>query len=498
MKRHQQIEFVERFLTGLINLPRGLRKNYLVYIDEAHLFCPESGKGGKTASRQAVIDLLSRGRKRGLCGILATQRLAKLNKDATAECNVRLFGRITERTDMKIAGEILGMERGDYHKLKNLQPGYFYGSGPAIEDYIVETFKVSEVETTHPEPGSKIEVPKASEAMKMLLENMKDLPEEAEAEIIDIEDFRTENIKLKRENSLLRKEKEKIPGVDSEEVSKLKQDNITYRSIVQKYSKVIAQLKSLIVTRNNAMPEILKIVGKVRDIFSDNMNDIAEDIAKLFISVDVDEELKKLETGLPGILEESPQSTNLTNAKRIIKKEQVIRPAVLTNPDINISDVTEKKVPKCARAILEYLACFEDRQPEAKVAAMTGYRKGSGNWSNSISTLRGIGVVTKEGTYLSLNEGYQAVLIKLSINPDPNKFSLEFWLNSTKISLAARKILRFLVDNPDHIWTKNQLGEYTDYEASGGNFANALSSLTSRELVVKTTEGYQLNPEFAE
>lgn len=43
-------------------------------------------------SAGAVIDLATRGRKRGQCAVIATQRLSKLHKDAAAEMKNKLIG----------------------------------------------------------------------------------------------------------------------------------------------------------------------------------------------------------------------------------------------------------------------------------------------------------------------------------------------------------------------------------------------------------------------
>jgi uncharacterized protein len=76
--------FVRLFLESLIHLPRDLWRPTLVILDEAHIYCPERGSG-EAKSTEAVISLMSQGRKRGYAGIIATQRLSKLHKDAAAE-----------------------------------------------------------------------------------------------------------------------------------------------------------------------------------------------------------------------------------------------------------------------------------------------------------------------------------------------------------------------------------------------------------------------------
>jgi DNA helicase HerA-like ATPase len=81
--------FVKLFLEALINAPKHLWHPVLVVIDESHVFAPEKGQ---SEAMGAVIDLATRGRKRGYCAVLATQRLSKLHKDTAAECNNKLIG----------------------------------------------------------------------------------------------------------------------------------------------------------------------------------------------------------------------------------------------------------------------------------------------------------------------------------------------------------------------------------------------------------------------
>lgn len=108
-------------MTALVNLPKRLWHPVLVVVDEAHVFCPERGTAESGA---AVVDLATRGRKRGLCAVLATQRLSKLRKDAAAELNNVLIGRTGLDVDMKRAGDALGLPtRSAGHTLRTLAPG---------------------------------------------------------------------------------------------------------------------------------------------------------------------------------------------------------------------------------------------------------------------------------------------------------------------------------------------------------------------------------------
>src|SRR5882724_11389224 len=130
MTLSQQREYVAAFVGAINHLPRPLWKDCLIVIDEAHLFAPEASKGASTAT-EAIAMLLSTGRKRGYCAVLATQRLAKLSKDVTAECLNKLIGR-TSQDDVNRAAEELGQGKQAGRELRALSPGQFWAYGPAI------------------------------------------------------------------------------------------------------------------------------------------------------------------------------------------------------------------------------------------------------------------------------------------------------------------------------------------------------------------------------
>jgi hypothetical protein len=75
---------------------------------------------------------MSQGRKRGLCGIIATQRLSKLHKDAAAETNNVIIGRTWLDGDQQRAGDLLGMSKAERLKLRDLEQGEFYAFGPVL------------------------------------------------------------------------------------------------------------------------------------------------------------------------------------------------------------------------------------------------------------------------------------------------------------------------------------------------------------------------------
>jgi hypothetical protein len=83
-------------------------------------------------SLAAMTNLMCRGRKRGLAGIVATQRLAKLAKNVAAEASNFLMGRTFLDIDMARAADLLGMDRRQAERFRDLEPGHFVALGPAL------------------------------------------------------------------------------------------------------------------------------------------------------------------------------------------------------------------------------------------------------------------------------------------------------------------------------------------------------------------------------
>ena len=139
------------FLGALFEAPREHWYPALVVVDEAQLFAPaaagevsdeaqlfapavagEVSEEARRSSLGAMTNLMCRGRKRGLAGIVATQRLAKLAKNVAAEASNFLMGRTFLDIDMARAADLLGMERRQAEVIRDLARGEFLALGPAL------------------------------------------------------------------------------------------------------------------------------------------------------------------------------------------------------------------------------------------------------------------------------------------------------------------------------------------------------------------------------
>ncbi|WP_041864867.1 ATP-binding protein [Sphingomonas sp. MM-1] len=131
-----QMRCAATFLSALFDAPRDHWYPALVVVDEAQLFAPavagEVSDEARRASLGAMTNLMCRGRKRGLAGVIATQRLAKLAKNVAAEASNFLMGRTFLDIDMARAADLLGMERRQAETIRDLARGQFLALGPAV------------------------------------------------------------------------------------------------------------------------------------------------------------------------------------------------------------------------------------------------------------------------------------------------------------------------------------------------------------------------------
>ena len=211
--------WVATFIQALVDAPKRLWRELLVYVDEAHMLAPEPGHGAVDSEahrrcRGALIEIASRGRKRGYGLVAATQRLGKLSKDFAAELKNVLIGQTFIDIDRERAAGSLGIGKADKrdfdHNVKNLPPGQFFAMGRALvlEPTLVQ---IGEVQTEHPQAGRRQSAPPPpTDKIRHLLPQLADLPKEAEQKLATEKELRDEVARLTRE---LAKSIGKLPEV---------------------------------------------------------------------------------------------------------------------------------------------------------------------------------------------------------------------------------------------------------------------------------------------
>lgn len=417
--------FVRLFLDAMVNSPKKLWHPCLVVIDEAHTFVPEKGE---SEASNSVIGLASLGRKRGFCAVLATQRIAKLHKDAAAECNNKLIGRTGLDIDRKRASEELGFtNKEEVLSLRTLKPGEFYAFGPAISDE-VKKVTVGDVYTSHPKAGSKIntKVAPPTDKIKGILGKLADLPEEARKEAQTTKELKDEIRLLKMHRC------PKITSVD--DIDK------AVKIALQRQQKEFEQQQVKFV---NVISQISKIISPISE-------------SKI--------EIPKIKVQLPVV----SQSIHKPVRQEVFKG------------DVNITG-----------GALRMLKVLVSRYPmvltKSQLATFSKLSPRSGTYGTYLSVLRSNSLIEESGDGLVAS---QSGIDYLGESPEPPQTTeeiIKMW--KSNLNGGARRMFEVLVDQYPSELSKEMLGEMTGLSASSGTFGTYLSLLRSNSLVEVSSSG---------
>jgi uncharacterized protein len=446
LKLGDRRRFVKLFLEALIHLPRELWRPALVILDEAHLYCPERGSG-EAESTEAVIGLMSQGRKRGYAGIIATQRLSKLHKDAAAEANNVIIGRTWLDADQARAGDALGLSKADRLKLRDLGQGEFYAFGPALNHAGVARFHSDPVRTTHPRPGERhlLTAPAPSRAIRGILGKFADLPREAEDEIRGLDQARRRILDLERQIKNTRSV-DVAPIVDRAAMevavnAAVKRERMTWK---RQMDLVNARFRQAL----TGIASTLESLNKVNELLQD-----------VKISDPV------IAAG-PGAISDG----YLNNTAAPISSRQ----HMIANSE------GSSKLASGERKILTALAQYRKGRSKVQVAVLTGYAVSGGGFNNYLGALRSRELITGDGDNLKITEN--GIRELGSWEPLPAGSGLvDYW--RSRLGKAERLILETLTEIYPATLTKEELAARAGYEPSGGGFNNALGRLRTLELV---------------
>ncbi len=402
--------FVSAFLGALMNLPKKAWHPMLVIVDEAHQFAPEKNQT-ETAnlSRMAINSLMSAGRKRGIGGILATQRISKIHKDSIADAKNVFIGGTTLDVDQERAGDMLGIKRHEAISLRDLAPGEFYCYGPAFGARGVFRFHSAPVKTTHPKAGQRLEtsVPNASDYIREIVSKFGDLPAEVQEEQNTLSKLQHENIELKRQfrerpiqtQPEVRVEKVMLPLITDEQVVALKKEiQVVVEGVIPAFGKLTAEMQRVLDQAKNAssnrvvsMPPPAKVMKEALYNSSNSDDNLPEGERKVLVAIRQHEEGVNREqlTVLTGY----KRSTRDAYIKRLANKDLIlIRGNTIYVSDVGIAVLGDKytalptgdalreywlgRLPEGERKILD-IACafYPDQVAREHAGESTGYKR---------------------------------------------------------------------------------------------------------------------------
>lgn len=463
LKAHLRHTWVKNFLEGLIEAPKQLRTPCIVIVDEAHIFCPEKGE---SEAFGAMVDLCTRGRKRGLCPVWATQRLAMISKDASSQLQNRLVGMQFEDVNRKRAAEMLGVldsdKRAFFHQIQLLEPGNFFALGRAIsKDRIL--VKVGGIETTHPKAFEKhvLAPPPTPEKIKALLPKFSDLPKEADDKARTEAEFRAEIRQLKQQLAKTHPAPAMIAAPDPELKRKLAQVT-TERDTFKKF--VAHELKRGergIVATENEIAFLRTMITEIRGRA----------------------ERGEVDASTAAPIAPPPRPTRPDPPAVAVRNPVVSHAGAISPP----ADSNGRKLGQIHQQIAGILAAYHpDPIDTDLLAAMCG-RSPGGSWSARLSEVRSAGLLLDhgKGQVIATDEAVEKYRGRFQ-PPASTEEVLELWKPKlTRIHLA---ILDHLIAVRGETVSRDELAAAVG-AAPGGSFSARVSEVRSKGLITDHARG---------
>jgi hypothetical protein len=470
LKFGERREYVRICFEDLVHLPRPLQHTRLIILDEGQVFAPERGQGESVAT-EAVIDLVTLGRKRGLVPIVATQRLSKLHKDVAGNLQNKLIG-YTDDVDLQRSGDALGMTKEQRTELKLLETHTFYAYGPAISraPVLVRTLMPS----TKPPPRGQERppAPPARAAIQKLLAQLVDLPKEAEEEARTVQDLQRRNADLERRI----RQAEKTGAV--KEVVKTVVDQAAIDRALSVVKNQIRRWTGDAVKLNARLDEITGRAQAVRSgllIVIEEMGNVATPGARI--------------TPKDHRLNPSSPVASLSGSKLERRSDGHARgdsrerPAT-TEPSRTYTDANSYvSLGKGERKMLAAIAQYPEGAERDQLTVLTGYKRSSRD--TYIQRLSSADlVVIENGRLIATQAGIEALGSDFEPLPQGEELQ-EYWLG--RLPEGERKILDILIQQYPSYVERDALSEATGYKRSSRD--TYLQRLSSRRLIDIGREG---------
>lgn len=463
LDKEERPPYVARFLDAMLEAPEALWHPVLVVIDEAHDYAPQKSHKGQeeNPAKSKVINLAAKGRKRGFCAVLATQRLSKLDKDAVAELNNKILGRAVYGDDREQEAEELGIRnRDEILALRKLKPGTFFAFGPALrtrgDEVDIVKVRVGPVQTTHPTAGQRkygqVRTTPTPGELKELVGQFSDLPQEAEKERLDVDGLQLEVRRLRGELS------RKAPaGPNWEEMRATRQEYFeTGRSA----------------GRAETLDRVKVLQGRV-----EVMRGALGDIASLATAT-----IEASRKDMPHGITDKPQIGDVVGLRGV---EHLPIPSAGRDDGDPIPTSLDEKPLKTGAVEMVRIACRFGPNPISRdqLAIWTEKAASGGTFKDYLSLIlrRGYLVDRPDGYHIA--EKARREFGDCAPMPTDPKELLDLWL--PKFKEGGQKMLReiYRASEVGAGTTKEALGAVTGFAPGGGTFKDYLSVLRRSGLV---------------
>jgi uncharacterized protein len=441
---HQRHEFVRDFLTAMIDAPKNLWHPVLVIVDESHIYAPEKGESPSVAGA-AMADMASRGRKRGFCLTLATQRVSKLNNNVAALCENILVGRTTQ-IDQPRAAKMLNISGAanvaEFSKtIGRVKDGEFFAWGRAFGLDEPTLFQVKRPAGEMASSATALTPPPAPAAIRDLLPKLADLPREAERKAKSEEELRGE---LRSANKRI-KELESAPATINEETVKMLKDELAAAN--ENLQKAIDSANADAARMDQAR-ELLRQAIEALSIPSESLNTAPARVS----------------------------TAQVATPKLVLPPSHSGKQGTL--PTVGDLSGPEQRILN-ALAWMESIGIEEPEQPA--VAFLAGYTYGSGGYNNPRGRLRQRNLVEyKAGDRMSLTSAGKKVAQYPDI--DPTNEALHAAVLA-RLPGPEVRILTVLLNHYPKPMDSTKLAEASGYSPGSGGFNNPRGRLKTIGLI---------------
>lgn len=457
----QQTAWVAAFVGEMMNASEELWKDFIVIIDEAHLFCPQKGK---VASKGAVTALATLGRKRGFCAVLATQRISKLDKDVAAELHNVLIGKTVLDRDRERARDALDVgtaNKAEFNKtVRHFEAGYFYAYGTAISEIEPRIVRIGTCVTTHRKRGQRVRVaaPPPTQAILHLLPAFDRVGKKGPA--------------------MFKPDRVIVPAHSPHEVAI---DLSSVRSLERRVAEIEGERdrleREVVALKKNQMPPGL----------DKKLSELVSALGSLF---DLSTNLHRSVTGYD----------SSERALVVIGEAQshCLSSKVKNLPPRPVKRVDDERIPAALRGFdlcdREILTALNSHYPHGltrvQLAVITVYDVRGGGFKNALSRLTKRGYVKHFGdnVYDLTKEG-KGLFVDLMTPRRSAQEIVDLWCER-KLTGKQRDILRHVFANGTETFTQLQIAATVRMTAKTGGVKNYLGELTSKGLFEQPRRGH--------
>lgn len=421
-------------------------------VDEADRFAPQRPPPGDQRMLGAFEAIVRRGGLRGLGTTLITQRAAVINKNVLEQIDMLIVLRVVGPNDQESIERYVKAHGSDEERsalmdsLASLELGEAWVWEPGAEPPLFERIRVRQRRTFNssatPKAGEKRVEPRRLADV--------DLDAIKDAMAATIERAKADDPKeLRRRIKALEKE---LQGRAPETVTE---------SVIERVE----------------VPFVPAEVDDSLNRLDELMANLTESLAAAHRAT---KEAKRGRTDIPRARPAGSGSSAVGGEKsRAAQRSHPPSRRKPSRPPVQRSAPAEGVAPSEAK-LLAALAQYPDGRTKGQLALLTGYKGTGGRFNNLCSKLRSNGWAEGTGTLRITDAGLEALgdgWEPLPIGQD----LVDYWV--AKLPPSESKVFAVVAGAwPDSL-TKEELGEATGYEPTGGRFNNICSKLRTFELV---------------